>query len=174
MAKFGPLSLVSRVTRRRIIKMFVTYYQRNLMKKYQKLAEIFSKNLENHGFFVYHPSNNGPWQAPRADKVSKIFLKVVQEDFGNTCKKSHWLHLPFFSQILLRSGGGITPPMLLTVNVALKSRMFEGLLSKEQKKVVKRMKKACCKKMAEPPRRLWCCLGGVWRTQRCSQGAWKR
>ena len=26
------------------------------------------------------------WQAPRADKVSKIDLELVQEDFGKTCK----------------------------------------------------------------------------------------
>ena len=38
-------------------------------------------------------------QAPRADKVSKIVLKVIQEDFGNTCKKSYWLHLPFFHEL---------------------------------------------------------------------------
>ena len=50
------------------------------MKKYQKLADIYSKNLENHGFLVYDPS--------RADKVSKTVLKVVQEDFSNTCEKS--------------------------------------------------------------------------------------
>ena len=50
--------------------------------KYQKLAEIYSKNLENREFLVYHPFNNG--QTPRAAKNSKIVLKVVQEDFGNT------------------------------------------------------------------------------------------
>ena len=43
-------------------------------------------------------------QALRADKVLSIVLKVVQEDFGNTRKKSHWLHLPFFFTIFLRLG----------------------------------------------------------------------
>ena len=28
-------------------------------EEYQNLAEIFSENLENRGFLVYHPSNNG-------------------------------------------------------------------------------------------------------------------
>ena len=53
-------------------------------------------------------------QAPSADKVLKIALKVVQEDFSNTCKKSYWLHLPFFSQIFYRLGGSTNPQMLLT------------------------------------------------------------
>ena len=55
------------------------------------------------------------WQAPRADKVSRIVLKVVQEDFGNTCKKLYWLHSPFFSRIFLRLGGWYPPQKLLTV-----------------------------------------------------------
>ena len=54
------------------------------MKKYQKLAEIYSKNLENHRFLVYHPSNDGHVAGPRADKVSKTVLEVVHENFGNT------------------------------------------------------------------------------------------
>ena len=58
------------------------------MKKYQKLAEIYSKNLENHRFLVYHPSSYGHVTDPRADKASKIVLKVVKENFGNTFKKS--------------------------------------------------------------------------------------
>ena len=59
MAKIGTLSLVSRVTRAPIINMA------NFMKKYQILAEIYSKNLENHGFLVYHPSNNGNVTGPQ-------------------------------------------------------------------------------------------------------------
>ena len=58
------------------------------MKIYQKLAEIFSKNLKNHGFRAYHPSNNGHVTGPGADKVSKIDLKVVQKDFHGTYKNS--------------------------------------------------------------------------------------
>ena len=83
------------------------------MKKYQKFAKIYSKKLENHGFLVYHPSKNGQMTDPRADKVSKIVLKVVQEDFGNTCKKSSGLHFPFSFTILFSvSEGGTTshPP----------------------------------------------------------------
>ena len=30
------------------------------------------------------------WHAPRADKVSKIVLKFVQEDLDKLCKKSYW------------------------------------------------------------------------------------
>ena len=30
-------------------------------------------------------------QALRADRVSKIVVKVVQEDFDKTCEKSYWL-----------------------------------------------------------------------------------
>ena len=59
--KIGNLSLVSGVTRAPFIKilMFIT-------KKYKKLAEIFSNNLENHGFFDYHPSNNGHVTGPQS------------------------------------------------------------------------------------------------------------
>ena len=57
------------------------------------------------------------WQTPRAYKVSKIVLKVFREDFGNTCRKTSWLHSLFFSRICFRlGGGGTTPQMLLTVN----------------------------------------------------------
>ena len=57
------------------------------MDKYQKLAEIYSKNLKIMDFLYTTPPIMDTWQAVRADKVSKIVLKVVQEDFGNTCKK---------------------------------------------------------------------------------------
>ena len=46
-------------------------------------------------------------QVPRVDKVLKIVLKVVQEDFGNT---SYGLHLPFFHEFFLRLGGLVPPP----------------------------------------------------------------
>ena len=58
------------------------------------------------------------WLAPRADKVSKIVLKVSQEDFGNTSKEPYWLHLPFFHEFFFGKGGGTTPQMLLTVKKA--------------------------------------------------------
>ena len=48
------------------------------------------------------------WEAPSADKVSKILLKVVQEDFGND----------FFFSV---RGGGTTPQMLLTVKLSEKA-----------------------------------------------------
>ena len=41
------------------------------------------------------------WQAIRADKV----LKIVKEDFDNTCKKSYWLYMPFFHEFFYYSGG---------------------------------------------------------------------
>ena len=64
------------------------------MNKYQKLAEIFSKNLVNHGLYVYHPSNNGHvmTKAPN-DQVSKIVSKVTQEDLR---KNIYLLHLQGF------------------------------------------------------------------------------
>ena len=52
------------------------------------------------------------WQTPRADKVSKIVLKVPQEDFSNTNKKSYWLHLPFFFSA---RGGGTTRPDAINI-----------------------------------------------------------
>ena len=54
------------------------------------------KTLKIIDFLYTTPPMMVTWQAPRADKASKIVLKVVQEDFGNTSKKSSWLHLPFF------------------------------------------------------------------------------
>ena len=69
--KIGTLS--SFPTRAFIIKilMFITTTRyniatkKNFTKKYQKLAEIFSKNLENHGFRVYHHFNNVHVTDPR-------------------------------------------------------------------------------------------------------------
>ena len=34
-------------------------YKKDFMNKYQKLAEIYSKDLVNQGFLVYHSSNTG-------------------------------------------------------------------------------------------------------------------
>ena len=73
-AKIGTLRFVSRVTRASITKivMFIisTRYdlatKKNFTNKYQKLAEIFSKNLENHGSLVYYPSNNGDVTSPQS------------------------------------------------------------------------------------------------------------
>ena len=62
--------------------------KKDFMEKYQKLAEIYSKNLENCRFLAYHPFNDGHVTGPWADKALKIVWKVVQEDFGNTGKKS--------------------------------------------------------------------------------------
>ena len=45
------------------------------------------------------------WQAPRADKVTKIVLKVARDDFGHTSKKSYWLHLPFLFTIFFTIRG---------------------------------------------------------------------
>ena len=67
--------------------------------------------------FVYTtPPIMVTWQTPKADKVSKIILKVVQEDFDNICKKWYRLHLMFFSFTKfstirgLGRGPGNTPP----------------------------------------------------------------
>ena len=49
------------------------------------------------------------WQGPRADKTTKIISKVAQEDFGNTSKKSYWLHLPFFFTNFFRPGRVVPP-----------------------------------------------------------------
>ena len=61
--------------------------------------------------FLYNtPPIMVTWQAFRADEVSKIILKVIREDIGkknlDTCKKSYWLHLPFYLARFLRLGGG--------------------------------------------------------------------
>ena len=106
--KVGTLSLASRVARAPIIFLMLITTSRydvatkkDFTKKYQKLAEIFSKILD----FMYTTSPiMVTWQAFKANKVLKIVLKVVQEDFCNTCKKSYWLHLPFFSQMFWRLG----------------------------------------------------------------------
>ena len=84
-AKIGTLSLVSRVTRAPIIEplMFVTknsvgsYYQTRFHEEISKSRQDILKNLESHRFLVYHPSNEGHVTGPRADKASKIVLKVV-------------------------------------------------------------------------------------------------
>ena len=78
-------------------------YKKDFMKKYQNLAEIFSENLENRVFLVYHPSIMVTWQVLRADKVSKIILKVVQEDFDIICKEFYWFLLLFSSRFCLFS-----------------------------------------------------------------------
>ena len=59
-------------------------------------------------FLYTKPQIMVTWQALRADKVSKIVLKVVQEDFGNTSKNHLDCICRFFSQIFFRLGGGTT------------------------------------------------------------------
>ena len=118
--KLGLLSLVSMVTRAPIIKisMFITTTRYDLAtkkdftKKCQKLAEVFSENLENHGFLVYHASNNGHVKAWRADKVSIVVFKVVQEDFRNTIKNyiDCIFCLFFFTNFFTIRGVGTTTP----------------------------------------------------------------
>ena len=54
------------------------------------------------------------WQVLKANKVSKIILKVVQEYFDNIFKEFYWFFL--LPGIFLRLGG--TPQMPLTVNEA--------------------------------------------------------
>ena len=50
--------------------------KKDFVKKYQNLVDVYSKNLENRAFLI-PPSNDGHMKAPRADKVSKMILKVV-------------------------------------------------------------------------------------------------
>ena len=45
-------------------------------------------------------------QAPRADNVSKIVLKVVKENFDNICKTLCWLHFHFFHEFFYQ---GVPP-----------------------------------------------------------------
>ena len=83
MAKIVTLSLVSRVSRASINKLLVfttrTWYdlpnKKDFIKRYQQLAERFSKNLENHGFLVYQPSNSGHATGPQSWELC-----------GNCCK----------------------------------------------------------------------------------------
>ena len=63
-----------------------------------------------------------PLQYHSRDKplVSKIVLKVVQEDFGNTCKKIILIAFAVFlmnSFKIRRGGGTTTPQMQLTVKI---------------------------------------------------------
>ena len=44
----------------------------------------------------------------------EIIIKVVQEDFSNTCKNLYWLHFPFYNNFLTIGGGG-AHQILLTV-----------------------------------------------------------
>ena len=72
--EIGSFSLVSRLTRDPTIKilMFTTTARYHLVtnidftKKYQKLAKILSKNLQNHGFLVQHPVDNGHVTGPQS------------------------------------------------------------------------------------------------------------
>ena len=50
------------------------------------------------------------WQAPKADKVSKIVLKVVEEDFDNTYKNILIAFAVFSSRIVFGQGGWYQPP----------------------------------------------------------------
>ena len=59
------------------------------MKKYQKLAEIYSKNLENHEFLVYHPSNNGHVTGHQSLKSFENCVKVVEAHFDKTFKERY-------------------------------------------------------------------------------------
>ena len=63
-AKIGTLSLVFRVSRAQIIKILNLATKKDFTEKYNKLVEIVSKNFENHGFPVYHPSNNAHVTGP--------------------------------------------------------------------------------------------------------------
>ena len=57
------------------------------------------------------------WQAPRAVKVSKIVLKVPQEDFDKLVKNNIDCICRFCSRICFRLEGVVPPTqMLLTVN----------------------------------------------------------
>ena len=103
-SKYLGLSLTSKVIRVLMIKILVSTARtqedlankQNFMKKYQKLAEIYSKNLENREFLEYHPSNNCHETGPRA---SKIALPVVLENFDKTCKKHIHCFCLFFREI---------------------------------------------------------------------------
>ena len=67
-------------------------------------------------------------QAPRADRVSKIIVKSVEENFDNTCKQSYWLHLPFLYKSSTIRGGGLVPPFIwhlpLSCDILSKSYTF--------------------------------------------------
>ena len=125
-ATIGTLSLVFRVSRAPIIKMWCLSQQldkillpkkisRRNIEKSPRYSQKTSKIMD---ILYTTPPIMITWQASRADTVLKIVLKVVQEDFGN--KRSSWLHLPFFSRNYFRLGGVVPSPpqMLLTVKTA--------------------------------------------------------
>ena len=76
------------------------------------------------------------WQAPRAVKISKIVLKGVLEDFDPLCKKSYWLHLPFFftNYSAMR---GMIPPLMPYATFSTSPTIME---SYQQVQSVKRSK----------------------------------
>ena len=67
------------------------------------------KDLENHGYLVYHPSNNDHVTSLQSWYSLKIIIKVVQEDFSNTCKNLYWLHFPFYNNFLTIWGEEVPP-----------------------------------------------------------------
>ena len=54
------------------------------------------------------------WLSERPSEMLK-FLKIVQEDFDNTCKKSYWLRSPSFFKNIITIRGGTSPLGALSV-----------------------------------------------------------
>ena len=89
-AKIGTLSVISRITRASIIKLLMFMYlntkwylvsNKDIMDKYRKLVEIFSKSLVNHRLCVYHPSNNGHVIGPQNWSSFNSCLKCYPRRF---------------------------------------------------------------------------------------------
>ena len=115
MAKIGTLSLVSRVPRAPIIKilMFITKTRQDLttkkdfMRKYQKLAELFAKTLENRGFLVYHPSRERPLELIKFRKSlqklpKRILIRPTQKKSFYSNKEGKAMDICRFSSLFLR------------------------------------------------------------------------
>ena len=69
---------------------------KDFMKNIKNLLRYSQKNSKIVYFSYTMPPIMVTLETSRADKVSKIVLKVVKEDFGYTCKKLCLLLLSFF------------------------------------------------------------------------------
>ena len=81
------------------------------MKKYWKLPEICSKNLENHKFSFTPCREEVTWQLPRAAGAFKFFFKSDRD----MVKISYAKFAEFFYEKILQQGVYKDPQMQLTV-----------------------------------------------------------
>ena len=79
-AECWTLSLIPSATRILILDVKISIAWKNITNSLRYATET-SKIVD---FLYNNPSIMVTWQTPRADKISKIVSKVLQEDFNNT------------------------------------------------------------------------------------------